>query len=169
MLKTLTKYFNTFANTGFGCLECSPARPDLPGAPGICTFQGFAGTRGALGTRPGVQHAAGWRNRGSSRSCCCLLSVQCKHQMWSGAKKQEQDLPWGAGVEVAETPDPPGGYCTPRAAGKHSGLCLAAQGPPALCPPLLLPGESLTPLPSGHGGVSVCAEQLQPGVGPQPH
>lgn len=58
MLKTLTKYFNTFANTGFGCLECSPAQPDLPGAPGICTFQGFAGTRGAPGTRPGVQRAA---------------------------------------------------------------------------------------------------------------
>lgn len=107
MLKTLTEYFNAFANTGFGCLECSPARPDLPGAPGICTFQGFAGTQGALGTRPGVQHPAGWRNRGSSRSCCCLLSVQCKHQMWSGAKKQKRDLPLGCWGGGGRDPKPP--------------------------------------------------------------
>lgn len=38
MLKTLTEYFNTFANTGFGCLECSPEellQPDLPGLQGF--------------------------------------------------------------------------------------------------------------------------------------
>lgn len=104
MLKTLTEYFNTLLVLALGAWNaalrsCCRGMAGPAGAPGICTLQEL--------------------NRGS-RSCCCLVSVQSKYQKGSGAKKQKQDLPWGAGTEVAETPEPPLRLLHPWAAGNHS-------------------------------------------------
>lgn len=165
MLKTLTEYFNTFANTGFGCLECSPE--ELPGHGRTCrgsrglNLAGNGRSSGALGT--GVQHP---RAGGAG----ALLDPAAALGCW---------------VQVAETPKPPGGFCTPQAAGNHSSLCLAAQGGVCVCAqqPLLgavlaqlcCPGAScaqsqenpthLLPKPHCHGGLgsatgSVPTEQL---------
>lgn len=89
MLKTLTEYFNTLANTGFGCLECSPEEL-LPGhgrtcrglqgfvPSGICAFRDLqelrelweqARTRGSASLLCSVNTRRGVEPNGSSRSC----------------------------------------------------------------------------------------------------
>lgn len=129
MLKTLTGYLNTFANTGFGCLECSPE--ELPGHGRTCRGSRALNPAGSSGNRA-------WSSAPSAAGTGALLDPAaasfCTAPTPNGQWSRKAAA--GAVLGVWQRPQNPlGGFCTPRAAGSHSSLCLAAQGPPGLCPP----------------------------------
>lgn len=89
---------------------------------GICRNSGSSGNRPGPGARPHL----------------CTVGTPGGEWSQTAAAGAALGCRGGGGRE----PRPPGGHCTPWAAGS---LCLPAQGPPGLCPALLLPGESLSP------------------------
>lgn len=160
MLKTLTGYLNTFANTGFGCLECSPE--ELPGHGRTCRGSRALNPAGSSGNRA-------WSSAPSAAGTGALLDPAaasfCTAPTPNGQWSRKAAA--GAVLGVWQRPQNPlGGFCTPGLQGATAAFAWQHRGPrgcahpsPARSPqcPSLSPGRSfcLCPLLSWHSSAAL--------------